>query len=181
MVPAPVHFDASRRFLWRAAPAHRACASVSTLPGPLEPFAAYVEAAETGNLLFPTRMLPDGGPPAEFIGPIDSDLDVEAGKQGSSPRGAERPHCRAAAFGIRRQARTRLGCARSCRSPSRAATAVVGRRVDRRRASQAIRLTRRSIQSGTAHAWDSPHQIQDVAQHLQRRHIGRKSTYRSRR
>jgi hypothetical protein len=38
------------------------------LPAPPEPFGTYVEAVQTGNLLFLTGMLPTEGQEAKFIG-----------------------------------------------------------------------------------------------------------------
>src|SRR3989475_5001149 len=48
------------------------------LPVPPEPFGIYVEAVQTGNLLFLTGMLPTEGRKAKFIGRIGAELDVEA-------------------------------------------------------------------------------------------------------
>src|SRR5437764_1563002 len=49
------------------------------LPAPPAPFGTYVEAVQTGNLLFLTGMLPTVGREAEFIGRIGAELDVEKG------------------------------------------------------------------------------------------------------
>jgi enamine deaminase RidA (YjgF/YER057c/UK114 family) len=49
------------------------------LPAPPEPFGTYVEAVQTGNLLFLTGMLPTEGHRAKFIGRVGAELDVEAG------------------------------------------------------------------------------------------------------
>jgi enamine deaminase RidA (YjgF/YER057c/UK114 family) len=49
------------------------------LPAPPEPFGIYVEAVQTGNLLFLTGMLPTEGRTAKFVGRIGAELDVEAG------------------------------------------------------------------------------------------------------
>src|SRR4029453_17412237 len=49
------------------------------LPEPPEPFGTYVEAVQTGNLLFLTGMLPTEGRAAKFVGRIGAELDVEAG------------------------------------------------------------------------------------------------------
>jgi hypothetical protein len=49
------------------------------LPDPPEPFGTYVEAVQTGNLLFLSGMLPTEGHTAKFIGRIGAELDVEAG------------------------------------------------------------------------------------------------------
>jgi enamine deaminase RidA (YjgF/YER057c/UK114 family) len=51
------------------------------LPGPPEPFGTYVEAVQTGNLLFLTGMLPTEGRVAKFVGRIGAELDVEAGRK----------------------------------------------------------------------------------------------------
>jgi enamine deaminase RidA (YjgF/YER057c/UK114 family) len=52
-----------------------------TLPAPPEPFGTYVEAVQTGNLLFLSGMLPTEGRGAKFIGRVGAELDVEAGRQ----------------------------------------------------------------------------------------------------
>jgi enamine deaminase RidA (YjgF/YER057c/UK114 family) len=49
------------------------------LPMPPTPFGTYVEAVQTGNLLFLTGMLPTEGREAKFIGRVGAELDVEAG------------------------------------------------------------------------------------------------------
>jgi enamine deaminase RidA (YjgF/YER057c/UK114 family) len=51
------------------------------LPAPPEPFGTYVEAVQTGNLLFLTGMLPTEGRAAKFVGRIGDELDVEAGRK----------------------------------------------------------------------------------------------------
>ncbi len=51
------------------------------LPAPPEPFGTYVEAVQTGNLLFLTGMLPTEGRAAKFIGRIGAELDVDAGRK----------------------------------------------------------------------------------------------------
>jgi enamine deaminase RidA (YjgF/YER057c/UK114 family) len=50
------------------------------LPTPPEPFGTYVEAVQTGNLLFLSGMLPTEGHGAKFIGRVGAELDVEAGR-----------------------------------------------------------------------------------------------------
>ena len=50
-----------------------------TLPAPPEPFGSYVEAVQTGNLLFLSGMLPTESHGAKFIGRVGAELDVEAG------------------------------------------------------------------------------------------------------
>jgi hypothetical protein len=44
------------------------------LPAPPEPFGTYVEAVQTGNLLFLTGMLPTEGHQAKFIGRVVASL-----------------------------------------------------------------------------------------------------------
>jgi enamine deaminase RidA (YjgF/YER057c/UK114 family) len=51
------------------------------LPAPPQPFGAYVEAVQTGNLLFLSGMLPTEGHGAKFIGRVGAELDVDAGRQ----------------------------------------------------------------------------------------------------
>jgi enamine deaminase RidA (YjgF/YER057c/UK114 family) len=51
------------------------------LPTPPEPFGTYVEAVQTGNLLFLSGMLPTQGRSAQFVGRVGAELDVEAGRQ----------------------------------------------------------------------------------------------------
>jgi enamine deaminase RidA (YjgF/YER057c/UK114 family) len=51
------------------------------LPAPPEPFGTYVEAVQTGNLLFLTGMLPTEGRSAKFVGRIGAELDVQAGRE----------------------------------------------------------------------------------------------------
>ena len=52
-----------------------------SLPSPPEPFGTYVEAVQTGNLLFLTGMLPTEGREAKFIGRVGAELDVETGRR----------------------------------------------------------------------------------------------------
>ena len=52
-----------------------------TLPAPPEPFGSYVEAVQTGNLLFLSGMLPTEGRGAKFVGRVGAELDVEAGRK----------------------------------------------------------------------------------------------------
>jgi enamine deaminase RidA (YjgF/YER057c/UK114 family) len=52
-----------------------------TLPAPPEPFGTYVEAVQTGNLLFLSGMLPTEGHAARYVGRVGAELDVEAGRQ----------------------------------------------------------------------------------------------------
>jgi enamine deaminase RidA (YjgF/YER057c/UK114 family) len=51
------------------------------LPEPPEPFGSYVEAVQTGNLLFLSGMLPTEGREAIVIGRVGAELDVEAGRK----------------------------------------------------------------------------------------------------
>ena len=51
------------------------------LPAAPEPFGIYVEAVQTGNLLFLTGMLPTEGRAAKYIGRVGAELVVEAGRQ----------------------------------------------------------------------------------------------------
>jgi enamine deaminase RidA (YjgF/YER057c/UK114 family) len=49
------------------------------LPAPPAPFGTYVEAVQTGNLLFLTGMLPTSGREPLFVGRVGAELDVQAG------------------------------------------------------------------------------------------------------
>ena len=51
------------------------------LPAPPQPFGTYVEAVQSGNLLFLSGMLPTEGRVAKFIGRVGAELDVEAGRE----------------------------------------------------------------------------------------------------
>jgi len=51
------------------------------LPSAPEPFGTYVEAVQTGNLLFLSGMLPTEGHAAKIIGRIGAELNVEAGRK----------------------------------------------------------------------------------------------------
>jgi enamine deaminase RidA (YjgF/YER057c/UK114 family) len=51
------------------------------LPAPPEPFGAYVESVQTGNLLFLTGMLPTEGRQASVVGRVGAELDAEAGRR----------------------------------------------------------------------------------------------------
>jgi enamine deaminase RidA (YjgF/YER057c/UK114 family) len=50
------------------------------LPAPPEPFGAYVEAVQTGNLLFLSGMLPTEGHDAKVVGRVGAELDTEQGR-----------------------------------------------------------------------------------------------------
>jgi enamine deaminase RidA (YjgF/YER057c/UK114 family) len=49
------------------------------LPSPPQPFGAYVEAVQTGNLLFLSGMLPTERHGAKITGRVGAELDVEQG------------------------------------------------------------------------------------------------------
>jgi enamine deaminase RidA (YjgF/YER057c/UK114 family) len=51
------------------------------LQAPPEPFGTYVEAVQTGNLLFLSGMLPTKGHEAQYVGRVGAELDVEAGRK----------------------------------------------------------------------------------------------------
>jgi enamine deaminase RidA (YjgF/YER057c/UK114 family) len=51
------------------------------LPSPPEPFGAYVEAVQTGKLLFLSGMLPTEGRQARFVGRVGAELDTEQGRK----------------------------------------------------------------------------------------------------
>jgi enamine deaminase RidA (YjgF/YER057c/UK114 family) len=51
------------------------------LPPPPEPFGAYVEAVQTGNLLFLSGTLPTEGRGAKYVGRLGAELDVETARQ----------------------------------------------------------------------------------------------------
>jgi len=48
------------------------------LPAPPQPFGIYVEAVQTGKLLFLSGMLPTDGREAKFIGRVGAELDTES-------------------------------------------------------------------------------------------------------
>src|SRR6202163_4122754 len=50
-------------------------------PDPPEPFGTYVEAVQTGNLLFLSGMLPTEGHAAKIIGRVGAELNVEGGRK----------------------------------------------------------------------------------------------------
>lgn len=51
------------------------------LPPPPKPLGAYVEAVQTGNLLFLSGMLPIAGGKPAFVGRIGAELDDKAGRE----------------------------------------------------------------------------------------------------
>jgi hypothetical protein len=72
------------------------------VPAPPEPFGTYVEAVQTGNLLFLSGMLPTEGRGAKFIRARGSGVRCGSRAQGGSCCGAQRPCCREAALGVTR-------------------------------------------------------------------------------
>ena len=60
---------------------HRLTQLAIKLPAPPKPFGIYVEAVQTGKLLFLTGMLPTDGYGAKFVGRVGVELDVEAGRK----------------------------------------------------------------------------------------------------
>jgi len=62
----------------RRAPAARAR---HRTPPPPTPFGAYVEAVQTGNLLFLSGMLPAIGHEPKFVGRLGKELDANAGRE----------------------------------------------------------------------------------------------------
>jgi hypothetical protein len=56
------------------------------LPPPPEPFGTYVEAVQTGNLLFLSGMLPTEGHAAKIIGRVGAELDVEGARKAATSR-----------------------------------------------------------------------------------------------
>src|SRR5215510_5631301 len=50
------------------------------LPAPPEPFGTYVEAVQTGNLLFLSGMLPTLGHEPKFLGRVGEELNDEQGR-----------------------------------------------------------------------------------------------------
>jgi len=69
------------------------------LPAPPEPFGAYVEAVQAGNLLFLSGMLPTEGRQAKFVGRVGAELDSDEGRKAA----------RLAALNALAVARKRLG------------------------------------------------------------------------
>jgi enamine deaminase RidA (YjgF/YER057c/UK114 family) len=51
------------------------------LPAPPEPFGTYVEAVQTGNLLFLSGMLPTEGRGAKFVGRVGAEVNIEAARK----------------------------------------------------------------------------------------------------
>jgi len=70
-----------------------------SLPAAPEPFGIYVEAVQTGNLLFLTGMLPTEAQVAKFTGRVGAELDVETARKAA----------RLAAFNALAVARQHLG------------------------------------------------------------------------
>jgi enamine deaminase RidA (YjgF/YER057c/UK114 family) len=69
------------------------------LTPPPTPFGAYVEAVQTGNLLFLSGMLPAIGHEPKFIGRLGKELDTNAGREA----------VRIAAINVLSAARQKLG------------------------------------------------------------------------
>ena len=72
------------------------------LPVPPEPFGTYVEAVQSGNLLFLSGMLPTEGRVAKFIGRVGAELDVQAGREAAKLAALNVLGVAATAFGIAR-------------------------------------------------------------------------------
>jgi enamine deaminase RidA (YjgF/YER057c/UK114 family) len=70
-----------RKAVRRSSPEQRLRELGIDLPAPPEPFGAYAEAVQTGNLLFLSGMLPTEGRQAKVVGRVGAELDVEAGRQ----------------------------------------------------------------------------------------------------
>src|SRR5438132_13718722 len=83
----------------QASPEQRVRELHLALPTPVEPFGSYVEAVQTGNLLFLSGMLPTEGRAAKFTGRFGAEVDV------STARAA----ARLAAMNILAVARQHLG------------------------------------------------------------------------
>ncbi len=56
------------------------------LPSPPTPFGAYVEAAQTGNLIFLSGMLPVIDHRPKFVGRIGKELDADMGRMRRASR-----------------------------------------------------------------------------------------------
>jgi enamine deaminase RidA (YjgF/YER057c/UK114 family) len=69
------------------------------LPLPPTPFGAYVEAVQTGNLLFLSGMLPAVGHEPKFVGRLGKELEATAGREA----------VRIAALNVLSAARQKLG------------------------------------------------------------------------
>jgi enamine deaminase RidA (YjgF/YER057c/UK114 family) len=69
------------------------------LPEPPEPFGTYVEAVQTGSLLFLSGMLPTEGHSAKFVERVGAELDVEEARKAA----------RLAALNVLAVARNHLG------------------------------------------------------------------------
>lgn len=71
----------TRKAIRRSSPEQRLRELGIDLPAPPEPFGAYAEAVQTGNLLFVSGTLPTEGRSAKFTGRVGAELDVEAGRK----------------------------------------------------------------------------------------------------
>jgi enamine deaminase RidA (YjgF/YER057c/UK114 family) len=73
--------DRTRRTLGAGATAEQRLQELGIeLPTPPEPFGAYVEAVQTGDLLFLSGMLPTEGRSVKFSGRVGSELDAQDGR-----------------------------------------------------------------------------------------------------
>src|SRR5260221_933286 len=57
------------------------------LPAPPQPFGAYVESVQVGNLLFLSGMLPTAGRDAKFIRRVGAELDAGAARNAAALSG----------------------------------------------------------------------------------------------
>ena len=135
------------------------------LPAPPEPFGAYVEAVQTGNLLFLSGMLPTEGHDGEIHRARRRGARCGSGAQCGSPRGAQRPRCCAAAFGIARQSDAdrparRVGghfgrCPRSAESRRRALRSCCRTSSEKTRALAAWCMASQAFRSAPRSSWKS--------------------------
>src|SRR6202051_436935 len=86
-----------------------------SLPRPPTPLGAYVEAVQTGNLLFLSGTLPVEGGAPKFLGRIGGELSIEDGRRatrkadsGTAGCGSSRYHVRPQRFRQIQQTRRRL-------------------------------------------------------------------------
>jgi enamine deaminase RidA (YjgF/YER057c/UK114 family) len=75
MAGAPISMAAARSGA-RASPEQHVRELRLTLPTPVEPFGTYVEAVQTGNLLFLSGMLPTEDRTAKFTGRVGAEVDI---------------------------------------------------------------------------------------------------------
>jgi enamine deaminase RidA (YjgF/YER057c/UK114 family) len=86
--PLPSHLLTERKKMNTSPEDHRPAGAEQRLrelgiklPPPPEPFGTYVEAVQTGNLLFLTGMLPTEGRASKFVGRVGAELDVETARK----------------------------------------------------------------------------------------------------